>query len=183
MTIASRPIAPLLMLDACCAINLLVSAREAAILAALPYRCAVTGHVARHEVLRAGDPEPSVSDRLRSLVRQRLLDVLELNGEDEQTTFITLAMGLDDGEAATGALAFHRVATLATDDAKARRILTAPPYHLEIVGTPWMIERWSRTGVSPTDLRETLARIQEVGRFRPPPRDPLAGWWKGAVDG
>jgi predicted nucleic acid-binding protein len=178
MTTLPRPVPPLLVLDACCAINLLASARESAILAALPYRCGVVERVLRDEVLRVGDPESAAPRTLQPLCAQGLLEVLDLEGEEEEATFITLARNLDDGEAATGALAFHRSAILATDDAKALRILTGEPYRLEVVGTPWMIEHWSRTGVSPSEVREALLRIQEVGRFLPPKRDPLREWWR-----
>jgi predicted nucleic acid-binding protein len=169
------------MLDACCVINLLASAREIAILTALPHRCGVVGRVLREEVLRLGDTYGARS--LQPLADQRLLDVLELEGKEEEGTFIALAMNLDDGEAATGALAFHRSAILATDDAKAIRILTAAPYHLEIVGTPWLLERWHRTGVASSEVRETLLRIQEIGRFLPPKRDPLREWWMQMTKG
>ena len=171
------------MLDACCVINLLASGCEIAILAALPHRCGVVGRVLREEVLRVGDREADGDRSLQPLADQGLLEVLELDGEEEEGTFITLAMNLDDGEAATGALAFHRSAILATDDAKAIRILTAAPYHLEIVGTPWLLERWSHSGVGPSDVRETLLRMQETGRFLPPKRDPLREWWMEMAKG
>jgi predicted nucleic acid-binding protein len=177
----TRRAPPLLMLDACCVINLLASAREIAILTALPHRCGVVGRVLREGVLRIGDTDGARS--LQPLADQGLLDVLELEGNEEEGTFISLAMNLDDGEAATGALAFHRSAILATDDAKAIRILTAEPYHLEIVGTPWLLERWHRTGVASSEVRETLLRIQEIGRFLPPKRDPLREWWMQMTKG
>ncbi len=183
MTTFPRPVPRLLVLDACCVINLLASAREAAILGALPYRCGVVGPVLRKEVLRVGDSESAAPRTLHPLCDQGLLEVLELKGEEEEGPFIALAMDLDDGEAASGALAVHRSAILATDDAKAVRILTGEPYRLEVVGTPWMIEHWSRAGPSPSEVREVILRIQEVGRFLPPKRDPLREWWRAMAGG
>jgi predicted nucleic acid-binding protein len=50
---------------------------------------------------------------------------MKVNNETEATTFVDLSREMDDGEALTCALAMHRQCDVATDDRKARRILSA----------------------------------------------------------
>lgn len=93
------PEPPLLLLDACCAINLLASGAADEILESLASDAAVACLVS-----------------------------------EEEETYVNLALQLDDGEAATGALAIHRGAVVATDDRKAIRILTGEPLPWRSVG-------------------------------------------------
>ena len=147
----------LLLLDACCAINLLASGAADEILQALPHEVAVARLVFEREVLyvRAEDGEVPVEDEgarpeevgvelsLRPLADEGLLHVLEPETHEEHATWVDLALQLDDGEAMTGALAIHRNALLATDDRKAIRVLGQRLPESRILRTSELLKVWA----------------------------------------
>src|SRR5436305_9461663 len=114
----------LVLLDACCLINLLATGRCEEILRRLPYRFATSRLVATREVL---------SQRLESMESLALLD---LATEDEVAGFVRFAAELDDGEASVCALAVVGHGTVATDDRKALRVLGRIAPHIASLQTP-----------------------------------------------
>jgi len=166
----------LILLDACCAINLLASGSAAEIVAALPEDVAVADFVLKHEVLSVGDGSSQVS--LLPLVEQGLIEVLRPTTDTEEEAFVDLALQLDDGEAMTGALAMHRGALVATDDRKAIRILTGRTPPVEIRRTSELVRAWTEAcNVPPAHVRRVLGDIQDRASFHPPGDDPLREWW------
>ena len=184
----------LLLLDACSAINLLGSGCAEAILGALPHDVAVVRLVMEREVLHLRPEEdPDATDleewttesiveiSLHPLVDAGLIRVLEPNSDEEQQTYVALALQLDDGEAMTGAIAIHRGALLATDDKKAIRLLGHHLPEHRIVRTSELVKDWADQGVPPTEVRRALRNIERRASFRPPANDPLHGWWDQTV--
>ncbi len=99
--------------------------------------------------------------------------------EDEVALYVALARDLDDGEAATLAVARTRKWAVMTDDRKARRI--AGDLGLEVVGTAEVLRVVSgHLRSSPRDVRKLLLRVERRSRFRPRHDDPAAEWWERA---
>ena len=115
---------PLLWVDACCWIDLLATEHIEEILASLPYRCAVPEYVAEHEVLtvlsRSGTEE---KHSLLEWGKEGLVSVTPIQTESEQEAWVRFATYLDDGEAATFALASVHGGSVATNDRKALSVL------------------------------------------------------------
>lgn len=182
----------LLVLDACCAINLLASGEARAILSALRgYDVAVARLVVEREVLHVvapdapdadddHEPTPGAVDlTLEPLVDAGLLRVVSPRTEKERETFVNLALELDDGEAMTGAIALDRGGVIATDDRKAIRVLSTIDPGLEIVRTTGLIRRWAEHArVEDEEIARVLTNIEERASFIPPRDDPLERWWQ-----
>lgn len=180
---------PLLVLDACCAINLLASGVIGDVLAALACRPVVTELVLEREVLRlpaegSSDPqdEAAAADRLLSLgplVEEGLLGLVGPASDAEVATFVDLALRLDDGEAMSAAIAIHRDGVLATDDRKAIRVVAELAPKLEVRRTSHLLREWAEsTATSRATLREILRRVERDASFSPPLTDPNVQWWR-----
>lgn len=183
----------LLLLDACCAINLLASGEARAIISALEgVDVAVASLVAEQEVLKVAPPpkedatdEHSDEERTQTtltldpLVDEGLIIELSPEGEQEETTYVDLALQLDDGEAMTGSLAIHRGGSVATDDRKAIRVLGAQSPAPKIRRTSWLVRTWAEsTDIDQERLRSALRNIEQRGSFFPPSDDPLLDGWR-----
>lgn len=183
----------LVLLDACCLINLFGAGRAEEILAALPYRFAVARYVVEQEVLEiekepeAGSPEGEGRQPLRpllaDLVAKRVLEELDVATGEEEAELVRFAMELDDGEAHTCALAIVRGARVATDDRKAIRVLrqawhrrgeTADP----VLRTSDLLFSWARAqDVADRELSRMVHSIATRARFLPPKDDPHRERW------
>lgn len=99
---------------------------------------------------------------------------------DELALYVRLARELDDGEAATLAVARVRGLAVMTDDRKARRV--AQEQGLAVLGTAQVLRRLSEhLGTSGQGVAEMLERVQRRSRFRPRRDDPEAEWWQGSL--
>jgi len=177
---------PLLILDACAVINLYATRVMDRILATNDGTyaiCDVVGDEAQY--VRRGGSGDDAGDleriNLEPLMRGGLLTMLHASTEDESNTFIDLvASALDDGEATSGAIAFHRFGTVVTDDRPATNrlrqagITTMPA--LELVKT-WT-EREHVTGVMLTNV---IVSIRDRARYVPPRSHPFRNWWESAL--
>jgi hypothetical protein len=180
------PTKPGLLLDACCLLNICASDCLEAIAEA--HGCAfLIAEVVSKEALyiRQGGVADDADDRkaldLAGLVNSGMLSIAVLNPA-ELTTFLTLASQVDDGEAATCALAIHRRLPLATDDRKARRLLQGRAAHLRLYSTLEMLKRWAdHHQVDAATLAKTLTLVRDRGNFLPPKADPLRSWWQANI--
>jgi hypothetical protein len=174
----------LLLLDACCLINLFATGRSEEILHGLPYDFATSRLVAEREVLSIAHPAGPDAPMEREVISPHRLEgsedlaILDLSTEEEMAQFIGLAANLDDGEASVCALAKVRGGAVATDDRKALRLLgrTAPP--IATVQTPEILWEWARRSRAPEDeIRNLLRAVQQRARFFPRRDAPLFDWW------
>ncbi len=176
-----------IVLDCCSLLNLYASRRMAEILQSLPLCCAVaepvTGEAAY--VLRGGDGADAVEHEpvdLQPLIAGGLIEVWRLDTEAEYTTFIALAAEIDDGEAATCALAFHRTGAVATDDRKTHRVIARSKAQVPVITTSQLLKHWAEaTDAETTALRTIMLDIQTRARFVPGKQDPLLAWWKQVI--
>lgn len=177
------------LLDACCLLNLYATGRAEEILGAIPVHFALAQAVASEALyVRRGGSGKDADDRepvvLQLLVSAGLLELWQVKTEDEVLSFIQFAAQLDDGEAMTCALAVHRGAAVATDDRKALRLLQARAPQVAVRTTASLIKTWAEScQVGDPDLRQVLADVRARARFAPGKHDALQGWWEAKLRG
>ncbi len=180
---------PLVLLDACCVINLYATRQILEILSSFPARFAVAERAEAEALyVRQGGSDENADDRepvdLRSLVTGGLLEVLQLETDAEAASFIGFAADLDDGEAMTCALAVHRRAAVATAARKARRVLGARAPEVRVLTTADLIKHWAESKrVSRPVLARVLTDVRERAHFAPGRHDPLQMWWEDVLRG
>ena len=177
-----------LVLDASCLLNLYATGRLGEIVLAVEARFEVADYVLEHEAIytwqtdSTGAREEAVPVDLAPLVAEGLLGVLSLEHPDEQAMFVSLAALIDDGEAATGALAFHRGCAIATDDRKARRVFGAFMPNVPLVSTLELMKLWANESqVSHDELRAAMDEMRASASYVPSSRDSLFEWWASIV--
>ncbi len=173
------PQGSLLLLDACCLINLFATGRIQEILQTLPYDFATSRLVATKEILsiaQTGETGREVMspERLESLN----LAILDLSSEEEIAGFVRFAIDLDDGEASICALAVTRGGAVATDDRKALRLLDGLTHRVSVVQTPELVHEWARLSRAPQgEIGQILRAVRQRARFYPRRDAPEFDWW------
>lgn len=184
----------LVLLDACCLINLFATGRAEEVLEALPYRFAVARYVLEEEVLEIsaeGGKERSPAEQgrvylhplLAELVERGILDRLDVDTEEEEAQLVRFAAELDDGEAHTCALALVRGACVATDDRKAIRVVRSAwrsrGHKMEpVIRTSDLLLSWARArGIGEAELSRIVRAIARRASFFPPKDDPHCARW------
>ena len=174
-----------LLLDASCLLNLYATGRLREIASALPYQLGVADYVLEREALYTWAPDPAGTGERKepvdvsSLVHEGLIHVLRLEHSEEEVTFVDLAALIDDGEAVTGALAFHRGCSVATDDRKARRLLEEHVPTVPLVSTLELLKLWAEEASIPdTELQAAMMSMKSWASYIPGARDPLHAWWQ-----
>jgi len=173
-----------ILLDACVAINLaatdsldgIANSLHLAILIA-QQAAAETGHL--RDVI---DGELVLTPiNLSQFALGDDLQVLEL-APSEFALYLELAAIVDDGEAATIAIAIERGLEIATDDRKARRL--CEERHLaETVRTLALLHSHAEAArLSNDQVREILTKTRDRASFQPPRADPDLKWWNDHVD-
>jgi len=173
------------ILDACCTLNVAATGRMAEILERLPYRFCI-GRRARGEAqwLRIPGEEERERVDLEPLLQLSLLVIEELQEPAEETLFVQFSEQVADGEAEAAALAIRRGYILATDDRKARRVVTTGHQSVQLISTPELIREWQdEAGIQEEDMADVLRRVAERARYRPRPNHPLWDWWLRIVGG
>lgn len=167
------------ILDACCVINLCESGSMRDILVSLQAFVAVAEYVYQGEIL----PEAGLL-KLQPIVDSGLLAVTLLESEDEMISFVNFAVSLDDGEAATSAIAVNRDWAIATDDLKAIRFLEQTISSIKIVSTLDLLKHWVDNTHPPASIiKTTLENIRTQAHYVPSVRHPLYKWWEIHIAG
>lgn len=175
------------LLDACCVLNLYATGCMAEILVAVGARFGVASAVEREALwVFAGGEGDDGAERapvdLQPLIQAGLLEVLELDSDEELNTFVSFATLVDDGEAATIALALHRGAVVATDDRKTLRELRKSHVPFEPWTTAGLLHAWAvATDAAPARVDEVLQAVRRRARFEPNRVDELSGWWERQI--
>ena len=181
---------PLLILDASTLLNLYATGRLQEIAASAPYRFAAAEYVLEEEALfiweqGVGDPAPQpVNLDLNPLIEDGLLEVLALDTDEEVATYVDFAISIDDGEAITAALALHRDCAVATDDRKARRVITDRMPSARLVSTLDLLSEWAEAAqLSTSELQRVMGAMKSGASYVPGRRDPHFEWWLGIMQG
>ncbi len=176
----------IVLLDACCLLNFYAAGCCETIAEALGCSFVIAEAVSKEAlyILRkvtAEDPAAREAVDLSDLIGNGILSIVSL-AEAERTTFLAFAGQVDDGEAATCALAIHRQLPLATDDRKARRLLQAQAGAPRLYSTIEVLKIWAEyTQSDPVTLAQTLRAVRDRGNFLPPRGEPLRAWWEAAI--
>jgi predicted nucleic acid-binding protein len=101
---------------------------------------------------------------------------------DEFSTYVALARRLDDGEAASLAVAYHRGWTIATDDRAARRAAQALTPTVDVALTSALLRMCAESlELDPVAIERLLLSVEARASFVPPRDDPDGGWWHDAT--
>jgi len=172
-----------LLLDACVAINLAAATSLDQIADALH----VTFVIVSQAALKAGYLRDVVKGavvltliNLGQFASSETLEIREL-AATELPLYLELALIVDDGEAATIALAIHQGVDLATDDRRARR-LCAERRLVEPARTVALLRAYAETAQLPDgEIRKMLIRVRDRASFLPARSDPDMKWWNDHI--
>ena len=173
-----------LVLDASCLLNLYATGRLREIALAVGGQIEVADYVLEREAIytwqtdSTGTREEAVPVDLTPLVEEGIIRVVRLEHSGEQETFVALAALVDDGEAATAALALHRGCAVATDDRKARRVFGEFMPDVPLVSTLDLMKLWAdESQIHRDELRVAMDAMRHSASYAPSSRDPLFEWW------
>jgi predicted nucleic acid-binding protein len=179
---------PTAIIDACCLINFYASTFLDSILKNLPLNFYVVEQV-KYESLYIRKPDESERGfdyepiSLDQYFKSNLLKVISLETEGEKNLFINLADQLDDGEAATLAIAISRKMRVITDDKKAIRILRQDFPAIHYLTTLDIIKEWSdKNFIEIEELKKALTNILIRANYLPPKKHHLFNWWKSILE-
>lgn len=175
-----------IILDACVLMNLYASGQIENILSAITERFTVAVYVIEFEALavykksKTETPYDREPIYLQPLIDEGLLLVVDLESDAEKEYLIEFsAQRLDDGEAATMAIANNRNWALATDDRRAIRVLSSNHRNIQIVSTPDLIKHWQECAKPEIDvLYQTIIDIETRANYLVGKSHPLYEWWQ-----
>jgi predicted nucleic acid-binding protein len=170
---------PQLLLDACVTINLIAAGPVHQIARSIGCGCLITRQAANEvgHLRDIADGETVVTPvDLTDHLQPGAFQIIEL-ARDEVPLFVELAALVDDGEAATIAVAIKRGLPLATDDRKARRLCAERGLALP-TGTVALIRRYCEAqALDQAHISHLLRRISNRASFQAPRGDPDLKWW------
>ncbi len=173
-----------LLLDACVAINLAATNQVEQIAQATDVTFILAGQAAQEvgHLRDMTDGETILTPIDLSRYSSTTLEIVGLV-PPEYSLYVELARTVDDGEAATIAIAVKRSLPLATDDRKARRVcaelgLPEPTRTLRILHS-----YADAASLPQAQLRGILVKIRDRASFQPPRNDPDQKWWRDIIDG
>lgn len=166
--------------------NLYASRKMAEIIASIAEQVAVSIYVKNEEALfvyqksKRETPQERNAVDLSALIDQNLITVVHYESEAEKITFANLTSHrLDDGEAATGAIAIHRNWALATDDRRTQRYFAQHFSHIQLISTPQLLKHWSDSVAPDTQvISEALIAIETRANYWVSQRNTLYRWWQ-----
>jgi len=96
------------------------------------------------------------------------------DSEEEQNLPVNLALELDYGEAATGAIGVHRIWAVATDDRTALGLFGKVAPRIELISTLEMVKYWTEDTVpSDDEIKEALEHRHVGAPYEPKSSNPL----------
>lgn len=172
-----------LLLDACVAINLAAAAR----LDHMADSLQVTFIIVDQAASEAGYLRDTIKGatvltpiNLGQFARSKTLEIRSL-APPELPLYLELASLVDDGEAATIAMAIHQRIDLATDDRRARR-LCAERRLPEPERTVSLLYAYAEAArLKDDELREMLMQVRDRASFLPARSDPHLKWWNDHI--
>lgn len=172
--------APVLIADTSTLLNLYASDKFEDILKAIPCPVTIVENVLKETqyILREGLKESKEIIELEPYISKGLLSVSCFGSDDEKARFIQFTQELDDGEAATGAIAFHRKWDIAIDDKKGRAVFAREIPSSICVSTLEIVEHTASSLMWDNEtLMSTIKKISLQARFRPHKGCDLENWW------
>jgi predicted nucleic acid-binding protein len=173
----------LLLLDACVIINLEASNHFDTIAESLETQF----WAVRQAATEVGSLRTEVDGVVQALpirldhhVTAGTLEIVDLK-PDELALYVDLATELDDGEAASIAVALSRNMSIATDDRKARRVCTDRGLPEPVRTMDLIREYCEQESLPPERIRNILRQIRDQASFIPARSDPNGKWWTANI--
>jgi predicted nucleic acid-binding protein len=176
-----------IVLDACCILNLCASGYFIQILESIPTKFMVAKLIYEKELISLQNLSEGNEGSLQfeTAIARGLLVIVDFESEpeDEAEQFVNYAARVDDGEAATCAIAIGRNWSIATDDKKAISFAKGISPKLKVFSTLELIKYWSIKESIPVDILSTvLTNVRIKARYGPPPKNhPLYTWWQSSI--
>lgn len=176
------------IIDACALLNLYASGFLEPILRSRPMPCCVVEQVKRESLfIRKPSDSATSYDRepvvLEPFFQSGLLKLVKLENEAEQNLFVNLAAQIDDGEAASIAVAITHKMQVVTDDKKAIRVLKQEAPTLVHLSTLEVIKTWSeKEKIEPGVVKSALENIIKRANYFPSKKHPLFEWWRAMLN-
>jgi len=175
----------LLIIDACCLINICASGKLAEIIEGTPFDYLVSKTVHDTEMVDTEviDSLNPINMRYDDIINNGLLKVVDFSDESEIHKFLFYAQIIDgDGEAASLVIAEGSDYILATDDKKAIKVTKEYAPNLQLLTTPELMKSWFDTSdITEQEIKEALSNITVYGRYKPSKNNPLKSWWEGIL--
>jgi predicted nucleic acid-binding protein len=169
----------ILLLDACVVINLEATSRFDDIARSRGEQFVVVRQASAEVGSLRADVDGVVQEILIDLaphVAAKTLSIADLE-PDELALYVDLARDLDDGEAASIAIAVHRGLRVATDDKKARRVCLEQGLAEPVRTSDLLREFCDQNSLRDKDVGDILRRVRDLASFVPPRSDPNRDWW------
>jgi len=175
--------APLIIQDSSVLLNLLATNRLDEIMRGVGRQTIVCREVTAELLyLRDFATGERVAVNLTSFITAGVIIETDFASPEEVERFVEFAAALDDGEAASAAIAEIRHMELSTDERKATKLLQSRGTISKLWTTPDLISAWASNSCPPKAiLREALTRIQTCARYIPPSGHPLKEWWQSIL--
>lgn len=172
------------IIDACSLINLYASNYFESILKCQSKQFFIVEQVKNESLYIRKTSELIKDDKkepieLNKYLRSGLIKVVKLKSQNEKNLFINLVSQIDDGEAATFAVAIERKMEIITDDRKAIRLLKREAPTVVCFSTLDIIKSWTKSAsIRPTEIKSVLNNILLRARYRPHKNHHLLYWWQ-----
>jgi predicted nucleic acid-binding protein len=172
-----RPTDDLVILDACTLINLVAAGLFPDVSTSLGRPAAIVEQAAAESLYLHEERD---GERIKVPIDVSSLPRLELTTA-ELDSYITLAQRLDDGEAASLAVAHHRRLAFATDDRAAIKAVRTQSLDVRLLSSAGLIRTSvDRLGLDPTEIASRLRRVEHVASFFPASDDLDREWWRSS---
>jgi predicted nucleic acid-binding protein len=172
---------PLILLDACVLINLCATNLLRQIAASNGVQFAAARQATEESLffeLRTERGAERLAIDIPAMEATGDLLVLDLT-EDEALAFVEFASEVDDGEAATIAVAHGREIRLATDDRRAIAFVAERRLVIDVIGTSDILLAWAiQSHADNAEIRRVLSLIRDGAKFEPSATDRHTQWWK-----
>lgn len=168
-----------IILDTCSVLSIYATGQMQQILSAMSISTAIAEYVLNEEVkwIYSDDGLGKVNVDLNPLISSGTLSVIELTPDEEETS-VNYMVSNEDGEAITGAVAFHRNWAVATDEKKTIAFLKSLVPHIEVFTTPEILKHWvDTTSASFEDVCIAIRNIEKRRGYKIAKNHPLKAWW------
>lgn len=171
------------ILDACSLLNLYASRYLESILKSRAGQFFIVEQVRQESLYIRKSSESAAGFEYEPVIlepycQSGLIKLVSLESEDEIRLFVELAAQLDDGEAATIAVAIKRQMAFVTDDRKAMRIFEQQNPATRGLSTLEIIREWHEQENNDPLLTQTaLQNILRYANYKPGKNHLLFEWW------